>query len=1271
MARGADATIDPRVAPQGTIVRVQNMRIDKLGRLVPRKGYVSLGTTVQSPAGSGPLVPHDLYTLEDSLICAGNHSTQQTGTHALYKYQNQVGAVWRTEFGVESSEDPSAAFRTVPAADSIRIVSSALFAAPSDIIVADCAALSDGTAVAIVYTSSVSSTAIMDVINPTTGRIIKRAGTASGTNPRVLAIGTVFYLFYQPLAGTTIEVRTLTTTTQADISAATTVATGTSAAPLFYDVANYEGTTDYLLAFPTGTGYSWTRRSSAHAVVTGPTAVVSLANAPVSICGSTGENISVLNVRTTSGAELRTFNFSTAALAVGPTNLDTSGNVMDWVGLCRFSATEVYFAMHTTAPAIRVYKGRATIAAHTRTSDPDSHNTRPASKPLMVNSEVFMWEALGSLEPAPYGLTRCSATTTALSEFLSGVALDGAARVTYSATTIGYVSQIAKGSGPNYYAALVSLDPRDKTYRANLLEFGLNTGRRRQGVQVGGSLLIAGGTTIQWDGKVSAEIGFETAPRIISQTAQLAGGLTLLGAYTYQCVFRSVASNGDVSQSAPSAPSSATLTGGNQGFVLVVSNAYSARRYNTNAAQGSAVFVDMYRTEAGGSIPRLIRSVDATAFSGYGAQVTITDTATDATQQTGVALYTQGADGSVSGRLPLGMASPGTLIAESNGRVFVGGTERRQEVHFSIEGRPGEPPGFVNDNLFFVKNQLPVTAVVAGDGGRRYIFSAQNVRELVGEGPNAAGVGEISEPVEIENRVGAVDWRSVCKTEHGVFFQSSALGEPKIYLLPAAGGGAIDAGRGIQDLLTLYPVVTSATRHDEDQLLTFTLQNNAGTDGRIVHLDLETSGMGPGGWQGMWLVDRLQELEATQFPEVIEQRIDLFPFVAAGGTVTVQLPRGKRIGDMTILSIAAQGTSVGGQAIGTPTSASGTWTVLVGSAADSPFGRVATFSQFATSSAISNNQTASFTVATATVVQVKVWLIRGANNTLPECSVQSYTSLSTAALATLTPSWGAAATLWLSHCESDLVFSVPNTGQIVPLIGQPPIGFGGTQDRPHTIPGNAATVSVETMSAFSQQNVASLSGLSWILTSSTSGIASMVAVRPQTTLAAGTPCRSSVAYQGRLVVCNSTLVLQSSPTVLGDISNRFVETEWESADFYPMGAGGAGRHLWVSILGEVLGPADIVVLLSYDGGFTWTELRKARLIPAFTLPSGGEFRMRWVPKRRKIERVRVRVTSNENNSAGTPNGASLSVAYMKLSLGFEDLIGPVRGRGYIQGRNQV
>jgi hypothetical protein len=1235
-ARGFSGAVDPSVAPNGTLVRVENLRVDKDGRLVLRAGYTSLGVTVSHTANA--LTPFDLYEFGDDLIAAGKSSSLQTGIRALYRYSNQAAAVWRTEFANPATADNTAEFRALPAADTIRVALSELSAQQTDTLTADCAALSDGTAVAMVSTDGVSANRWqLTMIVPSTGRVLK-VSSGSGLNPRVLAIGSVFYVFYQ--TGTTVEVRTISSTTQAAISAATVIATGTSAAPLAYDVANYEGTTEYLLVFPTATGYTWRRFNSAHVQQT-TTNVASLADAPVSICGSTGENISVLNVRAVSGAELRTFTTASGALAVGPTNLDTSGAVMDWVGLCRFSATQVYAVFHSSTPSELTFKCRATIAAHVISAEANSFNTRPTTKPSVTDSEVYIWESLGAGTATPYGLTRLGSSSTSGAEFLSGIVLDGAARSVYSATTVGYRSQISRGLGAAHYVALVSLDPRDKTYRANLVSFNLNSGQRRQGAQVGSSLVIAGGLVHQYDGRVSAELGLESQPVIDSAVEQLGGALTLLGVYTYQVVFRAVASNGDVTQSAPSDPFSATLTGANNAFLVTSSNTYSCRRAPVVSSQGGAVYCDLYRTEAGGSIPRLVQSKDITAFPGYGCPCNFIDNASDATQQTGAALYTQGADGSVSGRLPLGLASPATVLAETDGKLYLGGLERDNQVHFSIESRPGEAIGFVNDNLFFIQNPEEVTAVVAGEGGRRLLFGPKNIREIVGPGPNSAGVGDISEPVEIETRVGAVDWRSVCKTEHGIFFQSSAEARPRIYLLPAA-GGAIDASQGITDLLAAFPVITSSTRHDEEQLLTFALQNSAGTDGRLLHLDLRTSGFGKAGWQGTWIVDRVASLEAAQFPRILEERIHVFPVVFGTGTVTVPLPRARRVDDrVLVIATGLLAGSSGALTIGTVTGMADTAlaSIIAGLKSSATDFRQTSATVFTTDVVVTYN---SATLDSALIV--KTFLIRGAHaSSAPEASSVVNGGSATFTVPALVPTWGSAKNLWIGAA----IAANASTDAGFPVVNGIPASFGGA----------TRTSTRQGTSVAARQFEGTTLGAVFTAFTSVIGPAWLIAYRPLAT--SGTPVRATTRYRGRLVACNSTDIIRSEPTAIADLGSSVIVGEWEHADIHPMGPGGAGRHLGVGLMFELLGNSAVYAWFSYDGGVNWSAVREFRFSPTTGFQLGQQCKVRWVPARRKIDRVRMRLVIADDTTVSA-GGATRGIALQRVTHWFEDLAGPAR-----------
>lgn len=1254
LATGSDGSIDPRVAPNGTLVRVQNCRIDRQGRLVPRRGYTSLGTGVHGN-GTG-LVPFDLHHLDGDLVCLGNNSSaNQTGIRAPYVYVGDLGGTrgeWRTELN-SSSADNTSALLTLPAADGLEVLHSAAGADDTDQVTADCAATADGKYVCTVAFCGVGLGAFSNVVitETSTGRTTF-AATSSGRNRRVLSINNIFYLFVQTT--TTLSVQTINPATQNAIAAGATItAAMTSGGP--YDVALFEGSTDYLVAFATGTGYTWRRYDSSNVQVT-TTSVVSLADAPVSICGASGETVSVANVRTATGVELRTFT-TAGALSVGPTNLDTLARVYLWVGLCRVSSTQVFCAFFGTAPDSRAQASVATTAAHALTQQV-AHFSRPVSKPYHEAGHVFVWEVLGQSTQRVYGMSSWGIRGFANESTLHALAFDGAAKTTFNSTTQAYCCQLAVGAGSHRYVSLVTYDPRDKTWRPNTIAFELFSGKRRQGVASSGNLHLTGGVTTIFDRRIAGGLGFESIP-VVTGTAQFAGGaMTALGVYRYQLVFRFVWSNGDTMQSAPSDVATVTLTGGNNQTQITLSTSYTSLLSIVPLAQSITVYLDVYRTEAGGSIPRLIMSLDTGSPGGsWGPVFVFSDTNADSVVQAGAALYTQGADGSVSGRLPLTYASPSGLMMESDGKLILGKLERPTQMQISLENRPGETPGFVNDDIFYIQNPERIEALVAGEDGRRFIFGRSNIRELLGQGPNAAGVGDISEPVEIESRVGCVDWRSVCKSEHGVFFQSSNLGQPRIYLLPRGSGSAIDASEGIRELLELYPVITSATRHDEEQLLTFTLQNSAGTDGRIVHLDLKTSGMDPRrGWQGRWIVDRIAALESGSFPEIVEELEQIIPF-APIGTVTLKVPKGKQVGDRHIIIIAAQGNTTG------VTIPSGYSTILSGA---TTAGRLFVFERIYSTAVATAAQTLTTTLSVnATTIVARGWLIRGAHASSP-CEVQSLASAAAVApvVPTLTPTWGSAKTLWLTSAMTDSTFAFV-FGFGIPVWRGVPDGFTRASSQNTVNAGNLGVASLEMATASQQLETAAIAGATWTAAAGVASIVALLAIRPLAP--SGTPVRASTHYKGRLVVCNATDVLQGNASATADLGTLFIGQEVECADIYPMGLAGAGRHLKVMLTLELLGFCNVTCLCSYDNGVTWTALSTFQLHTATGYAIGKTYTIPWTPSRRKVEKVRVKFVVSLTDVVTPSPGATGGVALMQAQLFFEDLAGPARQGAQARG----
>jgi hypothetical protein len=189
--------------------------------------------------------------------------------------------------------------------------------------------------------------------------------------------------------------------------------------------------------------------------------------------------------------------------------------------------------------------------------------------------------------------------------------------------------------------------------------------------------------------------------------------------------------------------------------------------------------------------------------------------------------------------------------------------------------------------------------------------------------------------------------------------------------------------------------------------------------------------------------------------------------------------------------------------------------------------------------------------------------------------------------------------------------------------------------------------------------VTALAGVGFAAATAGDGVAFLLGVRPFSGTG-GTPLRASVAHLGQLVVCNQTRVYRATAGALQDtglngLAN--IRGEIETADIFPMGPGGAGRHLGIDAMGEILGFTDIYAAVSYDSGLTWTQLRMFRLTAAFGFQIGQTVRLQWVPKRRKIDGVRVRIVQGSDPSI---SGGTAGFAINQLTLWFDDLAGQTR-----------
>jgi hypothetical protein len=152
--------------------------------------------------------------------------------------------------------------------------------------------------------------------------------------------------------------------------------------------------------------------------------------------------------------------------------------------------------------------------------------------------------------------------------------------------------------------------------------------------------------------------------------------------------------------------------------------------------------------------------------------VSFTDTASDASIISNEIIYNQG---SFQGG-PLGYGPPpaGSIIATSNGRVFVAGLEDPLMFAFSMpQNLIGHGTEF--SDTFRTTIDLPgfdaITAIGTLDD-KTIFFSSHKICFINGSGPDRNGNGSFNPPTIIPSNVGCIEPNSVVLGPEGLYFQS-------------------------------------------------------------------------------------------------------------------------------------------------------------------------------------------------------------------------------------------------------------------------------------------------------------------------------------------------------------------------------------------------------------------------------------------------------------------------------------------------------------------
>jgi hypothetical protein len=385
-----------------------------------------------------------------------------------------------------------------------------------------------------------------------------------------------------------------------------------------------------------------------------------------------------------------------------------------------------------------------------------------------------------------------------------------------------------------YYWAKTVRDPlsahTSPVNQPALSEFKVASTDRRQAAEFDGQLVITGGTPLTFvGGPHYTDIGFEPPVLGAATPSNGAGTLTNSATYTYIAVFKYIDSSGRTTLSPPSAPETLDLGATDDTVTLIYSGPKTPKGQVT---LGTSCVLEVYRTVYSGGVPgatfHLTQRAIVTAF---GTPITVVDTQPDSTLVDEPILYTQ-SQTPVAHEAPL----PCKYIAVGRSRAVLGGIPDETSVQFSKLAFPGEPIEFALPGLLAFTASIgePVTAVFALDDSF-LVASARHLYRISGAGPDHSGLGEFGPPERLPGLGGVKDWRSVAETPSGYFFQSS---DERLLFVDRGGSVSWAQGQAVRDTLALYPVIQAATYSRNLNSVFFGCTNSAGSDGRTLVFDL-------------------------------------------------------------------------------------------------------------------------------------------------------------------------------------------------------------------------------------------------------------------------------------------------------------------------------------------------------------------------------------------------------------------------------------------------
>lgn len=407
--------------------------------------------------------------------------------------------------------------------------------------------------------------------------------------------------------------------------------------------------------------------------------------------------------------------------------------------------------------------------------------------------------------------------------------------------TLPHVVQNTYAPGGNVWETVLVRNQTSGLSAPTVYQFDLAPTLIGNAGQLGEDAIVAAGSPFGFDGVNAFGLAFPHYPEVASVTeSTVATGSFVQGdQYNYIVVYEQRDARGQLHRSARSAPYTHTVAGAAvKGLVVSVAIAGFSDRVKTVGldaksnlypfpASSSPIIVKLYRSMtstngAGKQVPISptvyhnvdsieIAAGDATTIAqvnsptnGF-ASVALTDILAPSKLGANSLLYGDGSDGSQPGNILDNLCAPAfqAMVTHKN-RIW--GADGNN-IWLSKALTPFEGPGFNEATAFSVDDgPLGITALASMDD-KLIIFKNDRIFYMTGEGPADNGLeNDLTPPTRIPSDVGCVDWRSVVVFSKGTWFLSAN----GLYLL-TRDLQILPAGKNVEDTLSTYPIVTSAT----------------------------------------------------------------------------------------------------------------------------------------------------------------------------------------------------------------------------------------------------------------------------------------------------------------------------------------------------------------------------------------------------------------------------------------------------------------------------